>query len=216
MSETICDQNLPRIHSIMTLVFTKDGDLVITKNGNQEIDTVPQYFLGRNQNVGEYDENNIGVINSELDYKTSMAKYLGKKRGKYSTVKGLEELFIGNAQAIIDCGQLAKSIGSSQIQEMKYLDTPSFIRIKTLEQKETNGIAPVIDKVHMRYMVLPNAIDINNFQDFTVIPLSELKELIENKAISSSSKLEWIITTQEQDISKFSEYLQLTTKKNII
>lgn len=79
MSETMYDQNLPRIHSIMTLVFTKDGDLVITKNGNQEIDTVPQYFLGRSQNVGEYDENNIGIINSELDYKTSMAKYLGKQ-----------------------------------------------------------------------------------------------------------------------------------------
>lgn len=197
----------------MTLVFTKDGDLVITKNGNHEIDTVPQYFLGRSQNVGKYDENNIGVINSELDYKTSMAKYLGKKRGEYSTTEELEELFIGNEQTIIDCGQLAKSIGNIQIQEMKYLDSPSFIRIKTLEQKETNGITSVIDKVHMRYMVMPDAVDIKDFKDFTVIPPSELKELTESKAIRSSAKLEWIMTTQEQDVSKFSECSQVTTKK---
>lgn len=102
-----------------------------------------------------------------------------------------------------------------QIQEMKYLDTPSFIRIKTLEQKKTNGITSVIDKIHMRYMVLPATINIKEFKEFTAIPPSELKELIANKTIPSSAKLEWIITTQGQDISKFSECLQLTTKKNI-
>lgn len=31
MPETINEQNLPRLHSIMTLVFIKDGNLVVTK-----------------------------------------------------------------------------------------------------------------------------------------------------------------------------------------
>lgn len=37
----------PCVHSIMTMLFTKDGDVVVIKNEKNELDTLPQYFLAK-------------------------------------------------------------------------------------------------------------------------------------------------------------------------
>ena len=38
------------VHSIMTMMFTKDGDVIVVKNDKNELDTLPQYFLGKKEN----------------------------------------------------------------------------------------------------------------------------------------------------------------------
>ena len=58
------------VESIMTIVFTSSGNIVLTKNKKGELDTVPQYFLGRKEagSKGYNEETNIGVINDLIDY----------------------------------------------------------------------------------------------------------------------------------------------------
>ena len=39
----------PCVHSIMTMMFTKDGDVIVIKNEKNELDTLPQYFFGKKE-----------------------------------------------------------------------------------------------------------------------------------------------------------------------
>ena len=78
-------QDRPYVSSIMTTVFTKDGDMVVIINDNNELDTIPQYFMGHRDDKNYTGEGGIDILNHEV------FNYNGNE---YLVVAGIEKDYI--------------------------------------------------------------------------------------------------------------------------
>lgn len=96
--------------------------------------------------------------------------------------------FAGKGNAFLDVGELYEKIASHQIEEMKTIDTPSFIRVsRGLYDGGTNQNGQqVINRIETRFIVLPDDEDMERFPELEAKELEELKEdfsLLSNKIV---------------------------------
>lgn len=175
-------------NSILTFAFTNDGQIIVRKDKEGKIDTLPWIFMGYREKDSKTDyKNSIWVMNNMDEYKERIATFFAYHL-RNSRKAILDGWFIGNGNALLDVGELHEKIANHQIEEMKSIHTPSFIRVNRglydggLNQ---NG-QQVINRIETRYIVLPSDEDIEKFPELEVRALEELKEdfsLLSNKMI---------------------------------
>ena len=195
------------VSSIMRTVFTKDGDIVVIMNENQELDTLPQYFMGQREDNNYTGEGGIDILNDQNDYVDAVGYFFSSKN-KY-TLEGIRNGFlVGNKNCLIDCGELHPKIASAQIEEMKNIKMPSFIRIKRdtfeimIEKQE------VLNQIQTRYIVVPT-LEIDEYQNIKMFSPEELEELQREGKVKFSPRLLWQMSGEElKEIKKFSNNLK--------
>lgn len=203
--------------SIMSMIFTATGDLVIVHNEENELDTVPQCFFGQKEaGARRRRGKEIRVLNSEIDYKSEIAYFLSELDSNQPNFALETEWLTPNLNAILDCGELHESIAKFQIEEIANLEYPSFIRISqntydggTLE----NGIQ-VINDISVRYITMSKLTNMKNYEGCEVISIEKLLEKINKPEIEVSTNLRWFISGEElENIKKFSNQLRAFQEK---
>ena len=200
-------QDRPYVHSIMTTIFTKDGDLVVIMNENKELDTLPQYFMGHKEDKSYSGEGGIDILNHEDEYKEAVGYFFGLKSN--STAAGIKNGFLlGSKESLTDCGQLHPAIATVQIKEMKKRKTPLFIRVKKeifeiiIENQE------ILNQIQTRYVVIPN-LELEEYHGINVFSVEELEEIKDEGKIKLSPRLLWQLSKEEvKEIKKFSNKLK--------
>ena len=144
----------PCVHSIMTMMFTKDGDVIVIKNEKNELDTLPQYFFGKKENKNYTGTGGIEILNQEQEYKEAVGYFLAVR--SYISDTGIKNGFlIGNKEALMDCGELRPNLATQQIKEMKTLSKPSYIRIKRETFEITVENQQMLNQIQTRFVVIP-------------------------------------------------------------
>lgn len=163
--------------SILTFVFTNDGRMLVRKNKEEKLDTVPQIFFGyrKKENTTDF-EDSIWVINHPDEYKERIAIFIAYHL-RNSKKAILDGYFIANANRLLDVGKLHGKIANHQIEEMKSIHTPSFIRVN--DEYYDGGLnqnnQQVINEIETRYIVLPADEDLEAFEDLEIIEVDELR-----------------------------------------
>jgi len=175
-------------NSILTFAFTSDGQIIVRKDKDGKIDTLPWIFMGYREKNSKTDyEDSIWIMNNMDEYKERIATFFAYHL-RNSKKAILDGWFIGNGNALLDVGELYEKIANHQIEEMKSIHTPSFIRVNRglydggLNQ---NG-KQVINRIETRYIVLPIDKDIERFPELEIKELNALREdfsLLSNKMI---------------------------------
>lgn len=165
-------------NSILTFAFTNDGRMIIRKDKKGKIDTLPWLFMGYRENDSRIDyEDSCWIMNDMDDYKERMVSFFAYhlRNARDSILFGL---FSGNKNLFLDVGELYGKIANHQIEEMKTMQTPSYIRVNNgLYNGGTNqNNQSIINKIETRYIVFPGEEDIQNFPELEAKNLSELKE----------------------------------------
>lgn len=194
------------MHSIMTTVFTTKGDMVVIINDNDELDTIPQYFMGHREDKKYTGAEGFDILNSENDYKEAVGYFLAFK-SKATDVGIKNGLLVGNKESLVDCGELHPRIAYAQIYEMKHMKSPSFIRIKSDILEITVENQKVLNQIQTRYIVDPT-LDIDDYQGIKVISPMELEELQREGKIKLSPKLLWQMSGEKiKELKSFSNNL---------
>ena len=89
---------------------------------------------------------------------------------------------------MLDVGELHEKIANHQIEEMKSIHTPSFIRVNRglYDGGLNQNVQQVLNRIETRYIVLPSDEVLERFPELEVRELDELKEdfsLLSNKMI---------------------------------
>lgn len=206
------------VESIMTVVFTSSGQIVLVKNKKGELDTIPQYFLGRKE-VGsrEYnEETHIGVLNDLIDYEEEIAYFFGKHDPRYDESIVEAGFFKGNPESLLDCGELAPSISKFQIEEMANLDRASFIRVnnESIDTGNKEQGKDIINRMQVRYLVVPEKRNLSSYRNFLVMTVEELHQKFLKGDIPFSSKLSWFMSGSDlQRLNSFSKELETAEKR---
>lgn len=175
-------------NSILTFAFTSDGQIIVRKDKEGKIDTLPWIFMGYREKDSKMDyEDSIWVMNNMDEYKEKIATFFAYHL-KNSRKAILDGWFVGNGNALLDVGELHEKIANHQIEEMKTIHTPSFIRVNRglYDGGINQNGQQVINRIETRYIVLPNDEDIERFPELEVRELDELKEdfsLLSNKMV---------------------------------
>ena len=195
------------VHSIMTMMFTKDGDVIVVKNDKNELDTLPQYFFGKKENKNYSGNSGIEVLNREQEYKEAVGYFLAARF--YGSDTGIKNGFLtGNKDELIDCGELRAHLAPQQIKEMKSLSQPSYIRIK----RETFEIAvlnqAMLNQIQTRFIVIPE-LDPSEYQDVVIISVEELESISNKNQEILSPRLLWHMSGDElKEVKRFANNLK--------
>lgn len=165
-------------NSILTFAFTTDGQIIVRKDKEGKIDTLPWIFLGYREKDSKTDyEDSIWVMNNMDEYKERIAIFFAYHL-RNSRKAILEGFFIGNSNILLDVGELHEKIANHQIEEMKTIHTPSYIRVnRGLYDGGTNSNGQqIINRIETRYIVLPSDEDIERFPELETKNFEELKE----------------------------------------
>ncbi|MDE5539836.1 MAG: hypothetical protein K2J20_05065 [Bacilli bacterium] len=165
-------------NSILTFVFTNEGRIVVRKDKEGKMDTLPWLFMGYREKDSILDyEDSIWVINNIDEYKERIAIFFSyhSKYGRNAVLKGF---VIGNSDCLLDVGELHEKIATHQIGEMKSSNTTSYIRTnRGLYDGGTNQNGQqIVNRIETRYIVLPSDEAIEDFPDLEAKELDELKE----------------------------------------
>lgn len=172
------NENEIYLNSILTFAFTNDGKIIVRKDKDGKLDTMPWLFMGYRERGAKTDfEESIWVMNDIDDYKERITTFFAYhvRNAKNAVLKGF---FIGNDKNLLDVGTLNKKIAKHRIEEMRTIHTPSFIRVNN--ELYDNGINEVgkqiINRVETRYIVFPEDGEINIFPELEAKEFDELKE----------------------------------------
>lgn len=165
-------------NSILTFAFTNDGQIIVKKDENGKIDTLPWLFMGRCEKGSKPNyEDSIWVINGTEEYKEKIATffvyYLRDAREAF-----LNGFFVANANRLMDVGELYEKILAYQIEEMKNIHTPSFIRAHRglydggINQRDQQ----IINKIETRYVVLPSDEQMERFPELEVMEFDKVRQ----------------------------------------
>ncbi len=175
-------------NSILTFAFTNDGKIVVRKDKNGKIDTLPLIFMGyRDKNSKTDYDDGIWIMNSMDEYEERIATFFAYHlRNSRNAI--LDGWLIGNKNSLLDVGYLYEKIASYQIQEMKTINTSSYIRVnRGLYDWGTNQNGQkIINKIETRYIVLSSDENIENFPELETKDIEELKgnfSLLSNKML---------------------------------
>lgn len=162
-------------NSIITYAFTNDGKMIVRKDTEEKIDTLPWIFLGcRDENDAMDYENSIWVMNHMDEYKEKISSFFA-----YHSKDGnaIIDGFCTGSDILLDVGELHEKIAANQIEEMRTLNVPSYIRVNRglYDGGEQNGQS-VINRIETRYVVLPSTERIENYPNLEAKYLDELRE----------------------------------------
>ena len=163
--------------SLLTFVFTNDGKMLVRKNKEEKLDTIPQFFYGYRKKMDATDfKDSIWVINHADEYKERISTFFTYHlRNRKKPI--LDGFFIANANHLLDVGELHGKIVNYQIEEMKKLSQPSFIRVN--DEYYDGGInqfnQQIINQIETRYIVLPSDENLEEFKDLEIIEVDELR-----------------------------------------
>lgn len=168
------------LNSVLTFAFTNDGKIIVRKDKDGKLDTMPWLFMGYRERGSKTDfDESIWVMNNIDDYKERISTFFAYhvRNAKQAVLKGF---FTGNEKNLLDVGTLNKKIAKQQIAEMQTLATPSFIRVNN--ELYDGGINPegrqVINRVETRYIVFSEDGEIANFPELEAKELNELAQEI--------------------------------------
>lgn len=199
--------------TILSVVFTRDGKLLIPINKDGQYCNFPKY------NVGIRDGYNINLAKNEVgpflmytangdmesDYKEQIAFEIAKKC-KNISLSGLEQGFLkGNMNALTDMGTLYPQIYKHQVNEMRNFSDTSFIRNgrNTYYLYTQNG-TEIYENVEYRYIVLPKKFDENKYRDCVVMSYADIEEITYKEPDKCSRDLQIAIRQLNSDeINKF-------------
>lgn len=198
------------VYSIASLIFTSNGEIVVTKNDAEEINIIPEFFYGNKElDAKPSFDDEIRVIKDDLEYKEQVAYYLGEHDPRYVPYAVKNGFFKGNPNSIMDCGTLSNAVHDSQITEMTILDEVSFIRVADGIYNSSDEFAEIINHVQIRFIVIPKKMKVEFFKGFEALSLEALIEGIYNKSINASERLEWFFTDDNLKLLEdFSESLK--------
>lgn len=172
------NENEVYLDSILTFAFTNDGKIIVRKDNEGKLDTMPWLFMGYHERGAKIDfDESVWVMNDMDDYKKRISTFFAYhlRNSKQAILKGF---FTGNDKNLLDVGTLHKKIAKHQIEEMRTIDTPSFIRVNN--ELYDGGInqegRQVVNRVETRYIVLPGDEESANFPDLETKELDELGE----------------------------------------
>jgi len=165
-------------NSILTFVFTNDGQMVVRKDKNGKLDTLPQIFYGYRKKDSTTDyEDSIWVINHPDEYKERVASFF------VYHLRNVRDVFLNNffkakGNRLLDVGTLNKKIANSQIEEMKNSYEPSYIRVNNelYDGGQNEHDQQIIHSIETRYVVLPSDDDIELFPELEAIEVEELRK----------------------------------------
>lgn len=165
-------------NSILTFVFTNDGQIIVRKDKNGKLDTLPQLFYGYRKKDSTTDyEDSIWVINHPDEYKERIESFF------IYHLRNAREAFLNNffkakGNRLLDIGTLNKKIANSQIEEMKDSYVPSYIRVNNelYDGGQNEHNQQIIHSIETRYIVLPNEDDIELFPELEAIEVAELRK----------------------------------------
>lgn len=172
------NENEIYLNSILTFAFTNNGKIIVRKDKDGNLDTMPWLFMGYRERGAITDfEESIWVMNDIDDYKERISTFFAYhvRNAKNAVLKGF---FIGNDKNLLDVGTLNKKIAKHQIEEMRTNHTPSFIRVNN--ESYDSGIneigKQIINRVETRYIVFPEDGEIDIFPELEAKEFDELKE----------------------------------------
>lgn len=197
----------PYVHSIMTTMFTKDGDVIVIRNEKNELDTLPQYFFGKKGNKKYTGTGGIEILNQEQEYKEAVGYFFAVR--SYISDTGIKNGFlIGNKDSLVDCGELRPNLAAQQIKEMKVLSKPSYIRIKRETFEITVENQEMLNQVQTRFVVIPE-LDTEEYQDVIIFSIEELENLRNNNQELISPRLLWQMSGDElKEVKRFANNLK--------
>lgn len=209
----MAEKEIYKTKSILTFAFTNDGQMILRKDDEGKLDTLPQIYYGYRKKDGTTDyEDNIWVINHPDEYKERVASfftyYLRNSRDLI-----LDSTFKGNANNLLDVGVLHKKIANSQIEEMKNIPSPSFIRVndEIYDGGQNEYNQQIINSIETRYIVLSKDDDIEFFEELEAIEVDELRK----QYALLSNRVAFGITGENGEImDKFVSQLKSLNKNN--
>lgn len=174
------DENTIYRHSILTYAFTNDGKIITRKDAEGKLDTLPWLFMGYHPKDSRPDyEGGVWVMNNPDEYKEKIATFFAYylKNARQAIINGF---FVGDGTRLLDVGELNRKIAKHQIEEMKTLNVPSFIRVnrEAYESSKTLGEEPTINQTEIRFVVLPKEDKIEDFPELKALEISELSNEI--------------------------------------
>lgn len=175
-------------NSILTFAFTNDGRMVVRKDSEGKLDTLPWIFTGYREKDSKTDyEDSIWVMNNMDEYKERIAIFFAYHlRNCRNAI--LDDQFIGNSNRLLDVGELHEKIASQQIEEMKTINTPSYIRVNSglYDGGVNQNGQQIINRIETRYIVLPSDENMERFPKLEAKNFDELRDqfsLLSNKIV---------------------------------
>ncbi len=201
----------------LTVVFTRDGKIVIPINEDGKYSIFPKYCVGIRDGYQKNLALEVGFFliknhcEDENEYKVQMAGEIGKRERKYSKT-GIEEgWFIGNKDKLIDMGQLAESIYSYQVEEMKRNPT-GYIRDgrNTFYLKTVDNIE-LYENVGYRFMLLPKEFNEQNFIGVSMYSIEELEDILRTQP--DNCTLDLHVAMRQLDRARVMKFVSEVVKK---
>lgn len=202
--------------TILTVVLTRDGKIVIPLDEDGKYSSFPKYCVGLRDGYQKNLAREVGFFliknhcEDESEYKKQMVEELGKRKKIYSE-KGIEEgWFIGNENKLIDRGQLAESIYSYQVEEMKKCPT-GYIRDgrNTFYLKTVDNIE-VYENVEYRFILLSKEFDEQNFRGLSTYSIEELEDILTTQTNNCTLALQ--IAMRQLDRARVMKFINEVVK----
>ncbi len=176
-------------NSILTFAFTNNGEIITVKDKEKKLDTLPQLFMGYREEGCKTDyQDSIWVMNHREDYAERIAEFFihHSKKDRESLIK---EYIVASRDYFWDVGELTNSLAIHQIEEMKNIETASYIRVHSgyYDGGVNQNGQPMIHEIETRYVVLPSRINIDSdlYPDLEVKTLEEIIRKIDPNELSS-------------------------------
>lgn len=202
----------------LTIVFTREGKIVIPINENGKYSIFPKYDVGsRNlyQKVLDRDVDSFLIkkhCKDENEYKRQISEEIGSRDKRYSESAVKEGWFIGNEKALIDMGELSNSIYSHQVLEMKKCENSGYIRAgrNTFYLKSVDNIE-LYENVGYRFLLLPQGFSEQNFRGLISYSIEELEDIIRKS--SDTCTLDLHIAIRQLDKAKLMRFVNEVIKE---
>lgn len=202
----------------LTVVFTREGKIVIPTDKEGRYSFFPKYYVGlRDGDQKNLAKGEVGAFlvksqdEEESQYKMHMAGEIGKRDKRYDEKTIEAGWVIGNKQVLTDFGQLSESIYSHQVAEMKG-NLTGYIRDgrNTFYLKTVNNIE-VYENVGYRFLVLPKDYKDENFRGLSSYSLEELVEIL--KTHPSDCTLDLLIAMKQVNRDKIKKFIEEIAKR---
>lgn len=206
----------------LSVAFLRDGKLLVYKNDNNQYTLLPRYTIGiRDGNDVNLGKNEVGPFlfsyrsDDESEYKKETSLAIGKLAENFSAGAS-EKFLVGNANKLIDMGELTDSIYSFQIQEMvKKSQVVPYIRDgrNTFYLNTLDGVE-AYENVGYRYLLLEQGFE-HQCGNASFLSFDELENLVKTKPDNCS--LELLVAMRELNADKVNRFIsEITKEKNDI
>ena len=203
-----------RIKSIMTLIFTQNGEIVLSKKEDGTYDTLPLCILGYRGPKYCYvaDDTNLIMLTEAEEYKEVAVSFLAQQTGDYAMRTLMDGVYKPDTNSIVDCDRVALDM---QIDQMANMNKTSFGIVDEISlpaKSETQG-SRLINEVQVRYMVIGKEINLEDSLNVEIIPVDEIVSFVKGNRKQISQRALWfLLGRQLEQVQVFSQKLSKYNK----